>query len=62
MELLFNIVEFIAICAGMFFGVGLFVMFMCWPINDDQNQAPLWVMCIFIKKSWNRLVKAINSY
>ena len=45
-------------------GIACFVMcfliFMVWPVNDDQKQAPAWVICGFIKKSYKKLTTRIN--
>jgi uncharacterized protein YggT (Ycf19 family) len=35
--------------------IQFFLIFMVWPVNDDQNQAPAWVICGFIKKVYAKL-------
>jgi hypothetical protein len=56
MELPLSFLSSVVIWLSCFFAIGFVLTILCWPINDDQSKAPLWLVFAFIKSTWRKLL------
>ncbi len=61
MEIVLKILEAVATVIIAYFSIGFILIWRCWPVNDDQNQAPFWVLGRLIAKPFKLLWKGLRG-